>query len=202
VAGKRPWPARLTWRGWLAIAAAVIVAGGVPGYVTFAETRAPLTAGGGNWWFARDALHSVDASADNATQDTAPIRSGQEQGFYVFLYNPSDQTQTVLGVAADDDESPAQSWVHISLSVVNPYFAHAAVKALRYRLPVSIPPGQTRYLRVLWLSRGCIEKGGEEGLDTTVLRVRVGLITRTETVALGRDYALGPGTPCTDGRQP
>jgi hypothetical protein len=201
-AGKRPWPARLTWRRWLVIAAAVIVVAGVPGYVTFAETRAPLTAGDGNWWFARDARQSVEASADNATQVTAPIRSGQEQGFYVFLYNPSDQTQTVLGVAADDDESPAQSWVHISLSVVNPYFAHAAVKALRYRLPVSIPPGQTRYLRVLWLSRGCIEKGGEEGLDTTVLRVRVGLITRTETVALGRDYALGPGTPCTDGRQP
>jgi hypothetical protein len=76
------------------------------------------------------------------------------------------------------------------------------VKALRYRLPVLIPPGQTRYLRVLWLSRGCIVKGGEEGLDTTVLRVRVGLITRTETVPLGRDYALGPGTPCTDGRRP
>jgi hypothetical protein len=109
----------------------------------------------------------------------------------------------VLGVAAGYVQSPAQSWVHISLSVMNPYFTHgAAAKALRYRLPVSIPPGQTRYLRVLWLSRGCIVKGGEEGLDTTVLRVRVGLITRTETVPLGRDYALGPGTPCTDGRQP
>jgi hypothetical protein len=93
--------------------------------------------------------------------------------------------------------------VHISLSAVNPYFTHgAAAQALRYRLPVSVPPGQTRYLRVLWLSRGCIEKGGGNGLDTTVLRVRVGLITRTETVPLGRDYALGPGTPCTDGRQP
>jgi hypothetical protein len=201
-AGKRPWPGRLTWRGWLLIAAAVVVVVGVPGYVTFAETRAPLTAGGGSWWFAHDARQSVDASADNATQVTAPIRSGQEQGFYAFLYNPSDQTQTVLGVAAGYGQSPAQSWVHISLSVVNPYFAHAAVKALRYRLPVSIPPGQTRYLRVLWLSRGCIEKGGEDGLDTTVLRVRVGLITRTETVPLGRDYALGPGTPCTGGRRP
>jgi hypothetical protein len=201
-AGKRPRPARLTWRGWLVIAAAVIVAVGVPGYVTFAETRAPLTAGGGNWWFARNAIQSVDASADNATQVTAPIRSGQGQGFYAFLYNPSDQTQTVLSVAAGYGQSPAQSWVHISLSVVNPYFAHAAVKALRYRLPVSIPPGQTRYLRVLWLSRGCTEKGGEDGLDTAVLRVRVGLITRTETVPLGRDYALGPGTPCTGGRRP
>jgi hypothetical protein len=103
------WPARLTWRGWLVIAAAVIVAVGVPGYVTFAETRAPLTAGGGSWWFARDAWQSVDASADNAKQVTAPIRSGQEQGFYVFLYNPSDQTQTVLGVAAGYGQSPAQS---------------------------------------------------------------------------------------------
>lgn len=47
---------------------------------------------------------------------------------------------------------------------------------------------------LLWLSRGCIEKGGEGGLDNTVLRVRVGLITRTETVPLGRDNALGRGT--------
>jgi hypothetical protein len=169
----------------------------------FAETRAPLTVGGGGWWFARDARQSVDASADDATQMTAPIRSGQEQGFYVFLYNPSDQTQTVLGVAAGYGQSPAQSWLHISLSAVNPYFTHGApLQALRYHLPVSIPPGQTRYLRVLWLSRGCIEKGGADGLDTTVLSVRVGLITRTETVPLTNDFALGPGTPCTDGRQP
>jgi hypothetical protein len=202
-AGKRPWLARLTWRGWLIIVAAAIVVVGVPGYVTFAETRAPLTVGGGSWWFARDARQSVVTSADNAAQVTAPVRSGQEQGFYVFLFNPSGQTQTVLGVAAGYGQSPAQSRVHISLSVMNPYFTHgAAPQALRYRLPVSIPPGQTRYLRVLWLSRGCIEKGGEEGLDTMVLRVRVGLITRTETVPLTRDYALGAGTPCTDGRRP
>jgi hypothetical protein len=202
-AGKRPWPARLTWRGWLATAAAVIAVAGVPGYVTFAETRAPLTAGGGSWWSARDARQSVSASAGNATQVTAPVRSGQEQGFYVFLFNPSGQAQTVLGVAAGYGQSPAQSRVHISLSVVNPYFTHgAAAQALRYRLPVSIPPGQTRYLRVLWLSRGCIEKGAEYGLGTVVLRVRIGLVTRTETVPLDRDYALGAGTPCTSGRQP
>lgn len=64
---------------------------------------------------------------------------------------------------------------------------------VRFVLPGSIPPHQIRMLRVLWTSSTCLEKGGGQGIDQLVLRVRVGSITRIETVDLDTGwYLAGP----------
>jgi hypothetical protein len=50
------------------------------------------------------------------------------------------------------------------------------------RHPGSIPPHQTRALRVLWTSATCLSKGPSQGIDELSLRVRVGWLTRTEVI--------------------
>ena len=67
---------------------------------------------------------------------------------------------------------------------------------MNYALPASIPPGQSRYLRITWISRGCLSKLSEAGMDSVELRVRVGWITRTEYIAVGQGFYLGPGGHC------
>lgn len=60
-----------------------------------------------------------------------------------------------------------------------------------YTLPVSIPPDQARFLRVLWTSQHfCVQKGGSFGTAVISLRVRVGWITRTETITMPEEFAL------------
>ncbi len=65
---------------------------------------------------------------------------------------------------------------------------------VKFVLPGAIPSGQTRLLRVLWTSTVCMQsKGDAVGINELVLRVRVGLITRIETVNLDQGwYLAGP----------
>jgi hypothetical protein len=63
-------------------------------------TSSELVAGGASgWWYAKDRAREVSASADGASETSVPIRSGQQQGFFTGLDNPSDFTQTITGVA-------------------------------------------------------------------------------------------------------
>lgn len=63
-------------------------------------------------------------------------------------------------------------------------------RSQHYTLPVSIPPGQSRYLRLMWTSDLCAEAGGTASTDQVKLLVRVGWITRTEDVGLGQAWAV------------
>ncbi len=67
---------------------------------------------------------------------------------------------------------------------------------MNYALPASIPPGQSRYLRITWISRGCVTPANVGGMDSVELRVRVGWVTRTEYIAFGQGFYLGPGGQC------
>ena len=72
--------------------------------------------------------------------------------------------------------------------------------ATRYSLPWSIPPHGYATLRVLWISNACPPAHGWVSVSAIPLRVRVGLITRTEIVPLeSPEFALGgPGdAQCT-----
>ena len=140
----------------------------------------------------------METSANGTSQTTVPIRSAQQQGFAINVVNNSQWTQTVLGAAAGSGDSlgsPAQT-AQISVNapnriVDNGGFSFAGVK---FVMPGVIPPHQVRALRVLWTSTVCMqEKGDAIGINQLELRVRVGWITRIETVDLGQGwYLAGP----------
>jgi hypothetical protein len=67
---------------------------------------------------------------------------------------------------------------------------------VRYGLPVSIPPGQSRYLRITWISRGCLPEQDIAGMDSVELRVRVSWTTRTEYIQFNEGFYLGHGGYC------
>jgi hypothetical protein len=157
------------------------------------ETASTLsTAGQSGWWYPQDARHQVDTEAGNVQQTTVPERWRQRQGFFVQVYNNSRYTQTILGYAPDADESPGNAR-SAQLAVSTGPDSHGdpgSPTAQRYLLPVSIPPGQSRYLRVSWISTVCNMTGAQSEFDNILLRVRVGWITRTEDVSLGRTWAI------------
>jgi hypothetical protein len=158
-------------------------------------TAAPIQLGDVSaWWYAQDSARAVSTQADDGQQSTVPIRSGQQQGFVITVYNPSNWTQTVLGPAADFI-GPGGPDVQIGVAGPNLSIERGGgvFHPLSYRLPVSIPPHQTRALRVLWTSTACLAKGTEQKISQLSIRVRVGWLTRTEVVQLNQAWALsGP----------
>jgi hypothetical protein len=196
--GRRPrrarlgWP-RLGWLGWTLTAGAVVIVAAVSGYLIAVDTAAPIQfASASTWWFPRDSARAVDTQADGAEQTAIPIRSGQEQGFAITVDNPSDWTQTVLGPAGYGN-SPGSLTAQISVATADPDHGGGVFLPLHYKLPESIPPHQTRALRVLWTSTACLGKGGSQGINKVTLRVRVGTFTRTETIQLPEGFFVsGP----------
>jgi hypothetical protein len=158
------------------------------------QSTPPLSVQGlSAWWYPQDNTRAATTFADSQTQTTVPIRTGQRQGFVIQVFNFTNRTQTVLG--SDEETAPnGGTNTQIGVSTLDPVHAHGAVRSLRYTLPMSIPPDQSRYLRWLWTSRHCIRNAGSDtGTDELILRVRVGRITRTEVIQLGQGWYLGPG---------
>ncbi len=204
VTGKRPWPARLGWRAWALIAAAVILIAAVISYVAVIESTGPLIAQGTSaWWYPQDYNRAVITEPDRMTgmtETTVPIRPGQRQGFVIELFNFTGRTQTVLGTTEDFTAPGGGANAQIGVSIVNPYRRNDAVWSLHYALPASIPPNQTRALRVLWTSNHCLPTGGGSGIRQLTIRVRVGWITRTEVIQLFQGFFLEHGKgPCPEG---
>ncbi|HEY7144212.1 MAG TPA: hypothetical protein VH637_08195 [Streptosporangiaceae bacterium] len=197
-AGKRPWPARVGWRAWALIAAAAIVVGGPASYLIVMESAGPLFASGVSaWWYPQDGAREVRSAADFTGQTMVPERPGQRQGLAIQVYNVSGQTQTILGIAPGDENGPALSVIRAGVSTTDPDRAHDAMHALRYTPPpVSIPPGQSRILRLTWVSRDCLQSGDQAGMDAVTLRVRVGLFTRTEMVHFNEAFVIGAARYC------
>jgi hypothetical protein len=76
--------------------------------------------------------------------------------------------------------------------IANGFVGETATRGLRFSLPVSIPPFQTRLVRVPWTSRGCVPSGQGSGIDQIFLRVPVGWFTRTEVIPQQSWYLVGP----------
>ena len=184
--------ARLGWRGGAAVAVALVVTA----YVVVLLTAAPLDGPGGTvWWYRQDRLHAVMTSADGASQTTVPVRSGQRQGLAFTVTNPSPFTQTILGPAAHAG-SPNGPLFQIGVATTDPWHGGGFPDRLPYALPGSIPPHQTRWVRMMWTSHTCLVKGSDQGIGALPARVRVGLITRTEVIPLGMGWFLsGPSQP-------
>ena len=139
------------------------------------------------------ATRRVITSANGQMQSTVPIRTGQRQGFVVQLFNFTSQTQTVLGPVDYFVAPYGGANVLIGVSTVDPDHTPDSLRSLRYTLPVSIPPNQSRAVRVLWTSTGCLQPESQAGISELTLRVRVGWITRTEVIQLPQGFFLGPG---------
>jgi hypothetical protein len=190
--GKRPWPARLGWRAWALIAAAAVVTGAVASYLAVMLSAAPIDAEGSySWWYAQDGARQVSTSADGRDQSTVPVRPGQQQGFAVQVVNLSGQTQTVLG--SNGEYGLGCSTMQVSVSAEDPDSVghYPTSPALHFTLPGSIPPHQTRILRVLWTSaRDCLSPDSQQSIDDLMLKVRIGLVTRTEDMPLPQAWGL------------
>jgi hypothetical protein len=165
------------------------------GYIIAIETAPVIEPSGtSTWWFAQDVRRAVETQADGAFQTTVPTRSGQEQGFVITVYNPSDFTQTVLGLP-----SASYSWIggpNVQTAVANSLTIQrggGVFSGPEWMSPGTIPPHQIRALRVLWTSTACLVGGSSSGSDVLTMRVRVGWFTRTEVISLGEGWFLsGP----------
>lgn len=184
---------RRSWKFWTALGAVIAVAGVLIGAYISIQTAPVLAVNGTEgWWFLRDAAHEVDTEAGPSQQTTVLIRQHQRQGFFVQIFNYSRYTQTVLGYAPGSAESPGNVIdAQLGISTApDPHFYPGDPRTVHYALPVSIPPGQSRYLRVLWTADICMSKGASQSIDQLTLRVRIGWITRTETVDLLESWAV------------
>jgi hypothetical protein len=195
--GKRSWAARLGWKGWALIGALVLVVATVSGYYIRINSVGSLqTEGSFAWWFPQDYNHQVTTEADDVTQTTVPIRAGQRQGFFVEVFNFTGMTQTVIGDELEGFGPKGGTDATVTLSTADPRRTHYEPHAVTYALPVSIPPGQSRYLRITWVSHGCLQKESVSGMDSVELRVRVGWSTRTEYIQFPTGFYLGHGGYC------
>lgn len=185
--------ARVRPRAWIAagLTAIVLLAGAVTGAARADHylSAEPLSfQGNADWWYAQDARHEVITTAGNTTQNTTRLRPGQRQGYVVEIFNNSPVTQTILGDASgptvlggsDSMGSGTQTAVSRSyVDIANGPAGQIVARHVSFGLPVSIPPGQTRLVRVLWTSGNC---SGE--INQLNLRVRAGWFTRSELIPM------------------
>jgi hypothetical protein len=193
--------ARVRRRTWVIASLIVILIAGAAKYADYYLSVAPLQySNGGDWWYAQDVKHQNIASTYTSTQNTTRIRSGQRQGYLISIYNPTRVTQTIVG----DGSGPHLGWnnpasereqVTVSRSnadIGNGFVGQIVARGVRFSMPVSIPPFQTRLVRVLWTSNACLTSGEGGGIDQLYLRVRVGWFTRTEIIPQQGWYLMGP----------
>ncbi len=185
---------RLSWRAWTLIVLIVVPVAGAATYLNSVLSAPPLLQGGlESWWFPQDqnARGGSMTRAGDVTQVSVPERWGQQQGMVVGVYNNSNWTQTIVG--------PAGAWavsggispllLAVGSDPVSDEGGHWSAKT-RWDLPGSIPPHSYRLLRILWTSLVCNTPGGSTSIQDVTLRVRVGLITRTEDFQLGTAWAI------------
>src|SRR5262249_34754240 len=90
--------ARVSRRTWIWVGVAAIAIGIFAGYLVFYLAAGSLEEGPQSlWWYPQDAARQVITTADGATQNTVPIRSGTGRGFKSGFNTPTAVTQRVLG---------------------------------------------------------------------------------------------------------
>jgi len=186
--------ARVRRRTWSVAGMIVVLTGIAAGYLSYFLTPGSLEFGGASgWWYPQDYSSAVTTTADGRSETTVPLRSGDRQGYFVTIDNPTGVTQTILGAAYGPDvpwDSPGSAVVQIAVSLPDRNIGRGGTsRSARFTLPGVIPPGQTRMVRVLWTSDICLAVG-TVSIDTLALRVRVGWFTRTEIIPLGQAWAV------------
>jgi hypothetical protein len=182
---------RVRWWAWTAIAVTVAAVVTWAAFMISMESAPPLTGMPYGWLYPQDQKHAVNASAFNTFQTTVPVRLHQQQGIGIYVWNNSDWTVTVLG--------PDPHWIPVGwgspvrvLVETGPHLNRGGgpLTSASYATPGSIPPHSLRLLRIVWTSQGCNMKGGEYIIDSLILRVRFGIVTRTEAIPLNPVFAI------------
>ena len=187
-------------RIWVAVGLLVVLAAVAGRYADYYLSVGPLQySNGGDWWFKQDVSHQDIVSTITSTQNTTQIRSGQVQGYVISIFNPTKVTETIVGDASGSRgwNNPGSGTEQLAVSrsyvdVGNGFVGQTVAAGIKFGLPVSIPPFESRLVRVLWTSDLCLGKGESYGTGTLSLRVRVGWFTRTEIIPQQGWYLLGP----------
>jgi hypothetical protein len=187
-------------RAWIALAILAVAVATAARIADHYLSAGPLQfSSGGDWWYAQDTHRQDIVRTDTATQNSAPIRSGQGQGYVVSILNPTNVTQTIVGDASGERgwNSPGSAIEQLTVSRAytdtgNGFVGEQVASGLTFTLPVSIPPFQSRLVRVLWTSDLCLSPGEGNSIDTLAVRVRVGWFTRTEIIPQQSWTLIGP----------
>ena len=105
-------------------------------------------------------------------------------------------TQTVIGSNLGGVGPNGGTDARVTFSTSAPERSGNEPHAVTYAMPVSIPPGQSRYLRITWISHGCAGHQQISGLQAVGLRVRVGWTTRTEYLQFRSGFFVTFGEDC------
>jgi hypothetical protein len=191
----RNWLSHIRWWIWVALAVLVLAAGTWAGFFISMKTAYPLTAIGSGWLYTVDQNNAVSTTANSFTQTTVPARYHQRQGILLYVTNNSDWTQVILGVdptwdpiVVSDVQVDVESGPHLNR-------AGEPHSTARYLSPGVIPPHSFRVVHLSWTTEMCPGPYGETITTEVLLRVRVGVITRTEDVGIGQAFALAGRGP-------
>ena len=193
---------RIRWWAWVAIAVLVALAASALTYTLLAVSATLVQGPVGDWYYPQDQARSK-LTQQLITQYTVPERFGQQQGIEISVFNDSDWTQTVVGVAPNWFPFGSSS---ASVAVGSGPCAEAGdceEGPVRWSSSGSIPPHSYRLLRLIWKSDWCLNAGTggsvlAEGtsIQELMLTVRVGLFTRTEKIPLyGMWMLTSAGSP-------
>lgn len=187
-------PRRRAHRTWIAITIAIVlilVAGGITATVERYAGAQPLQCACGFGWLSQaDASAAVESQADGHSQTTVAARLGQQQGFFIWITNRSQVTQTILGAPADFFFGLTR--LQTSVLVATRGGNDVDPRHTEYAQRATLAPGATRWLKVVWTNpTSCAgSQGSTTFIDSIPLRVRVGVLTRTENVAMASAFGL------------
>lgn len=188
----------VSWWVWAVVALLVAMAGTGVGFLVSMRNAYPLSVISSGWLYPVDRDSATSQTAANITQTTVSPRYGQRQGILLQVVNNSDWTQVILGVdprwnaiSVSDVQVDVESGPHLS-QVGEP------LATAQYLSPGVIPPHSFRWVHLSWITNICPGSGGENITTDVWLRVRVGVITRTEDVSTVQAFALAGGGigPC------
>jgi hypothetical protein len=190
----RNYLSRIGWKAWTASALTAVILAGAGTYLDLMATAAPIEFNGSSMWW-DNPNPEVQAQGETGMVELTPIRWLKDQGIVISVDNPSDWSQTILGLDGGWYALPLVGNDARIAGGVGPDVTNGP-PAARYSLPWTIPPHGQAWLRVLWRSTACLGPRDRAGVNQLQLRVRVGIFTRTETITIGTTYALsGPTDP-------
>lgn len=179
----RPVRIPLDRRPWAAIAAVLAAVALVGVFVIEPRTAPPLRAADTQGWiYPQDGNVATWTSIGAVSETLVPIRRGELQGIDFDVVNPSRYSQTIIGVLPDElmpGSHRGEAHVAVATSGNPQDSGHYS-----YAEQAVVPPHQTRFVEVTWLSDNCVPVGGSSSIVAVSLRVRVFGVTRTENVPL------------------
>ena len=176
---------------WTAIAVVASGLGTWAGFLISMNSAAPLNVVGTGWLYPADRARAISTTAGTNMATTVPTRHGQRQGILISVVNNSDWTQVILGadprwslISFSDVQVDVESGPHLN-QVGDPITGTRS-----YVSPGVIPPHSFRWVQVSWTSEICPGNDGENITTDIWLRVRVGVISRTEDVSLNQAFVV------------